>query len=140
MRLSATVSLSVLALLAAGMWLSGTRTPDSRMANATESGIEQNQSDVQPGMRVYIDPVTGEFVNGPVEKSPVDLPEQLKSALSTSAEGLKVEPAPGGGIMVNLQGRFQHASIATIDAQGNVTSECETGEAAAAALDAEGEE
>ena len=48
----------------------------------------------------------------------------LGDAASTSSEGLVIEKStvPGGGIMVNLQGRFQNAMVMTIDANGNATT------------------
>jgi hypothetical protein len=47
-------------------------------------------------------------------------------ALSTSAEGLVAEPSPvpGGGMMIDLQGRFQNAATATVDDSGQATVDC----------------
>ncbi len=62
-----------------------------------------------------------------------DLREGLGAALSTSFEGLVEEKSPvaGGGVMVNLQGRFQNALTIEQDADGNVTgAPCITGTAA----------
>jgi len=52
------------------------------------------------------------------------LREGLGDALSTSSVGLVEEksPVPGGGTMVNLQGRFQNAMTIESDADGNVIS------------------
>jgi hypothetical protein len=53
-----------------------------------------------------------------------DVQTVLGDAVSQSSEGLVQEKiqAPGGGYMVNLQGRFQNAMTMTVDAQGNVVS------------------
>ena len=59
-----------------------------------------------------------------------DLRAGLGDALSTSSEGLVEEksPVPGGGTMVNLQGRFQNAMTIEQGAKGNVISApCITG-------------
>ena len=50
----------------------------------------------------------------------------LGDALSTSTEGLVIEKSkvPGGGEMVNLQGRFQNAMIITVDDDGNISAPC----------------
>jgi hypothetical protein len=50
----------------------------------------------------------------------------LGEAASTSSDGLVVEKikAPGGGHMVNLQGRFQNAMTMSIDANGNTSAPC----------------
>lgn len=70
------------------------------------------------GMRVYIDPVTGEFAEPPAGAA-----HAPSAASSTSDAGL-VEipsPVPGGGVMVDLQGRFRRPLVATIDADGKMT-------------------
>ena len=76
------------------------------------------------GMRLYVDPDTGEFVETPSEASAVETAQDEMGQFSTSTAGLFEEEAPGGGIMVNLQGRFQQAYIATIDESGNLSAGC----------------
>jgi hypothetical protein len=51
----------------------------------------------------------------------LQLSPQLQNALSTSHDGLVEVPSPlpGGGIRVDLQGRFQNPLFVTIDADGN---------------------
>jgi hypothetical protein len=73
-------------------------------------------------MRIYRDPVTGEVGEPPAE-APAQGPLPPDEALSTSSEGLveTLSPAPGGGVMVDLQGRFRSPLIATRDAEGKVT-------------------
>ena len=55
-----------------------------------------------------------------------DVETILGDAISTSSEGLVVETSkvPGGGRMVNLQGRFQSAMTMSIDANGNTSAPC----------------
>jgi hypothetical protein len=50
----------------------------------------------------------------------------LGDAASQSQEGLVEEKSPveGGGIMVNLQGRFQNAMTMSVDANGQVSAPC----------------
>jgi hypothetical protein len=57
----------------------------------------------------------------------------LSNALSTSDEGLKIVPSTveGGGIMVNLQGRFQHSMAVVTDENGKPVGACVTDPAAA---------
>ena len=61
---------------------------------------------------VYVDPVSGQFGEPP----PAFLSEILssESAFTSSGEGLVVtlSPVPGGGKMIDLQGRFQNAMTA----------------------------
>jgi hypothetical protein len=50
----------------------------------------------------------------------------LGAAASQSSAGLVEMPSPvsGGGVMVNLEGRFQQAMTMTIDADGKVSAPC----------------
>ena len=77
------------------------------------------------GMIVQIDPNTG----GAVDLLPgtANTLAQAQS-FNTSTEGLVEVPSavPGGGYMVDLQGRFQHSLTVTIDANGAHFSSCTT--------------
>ena len=68
------------------------------------------------GLRVYIDPLTGEFGVPPQLEAP------YAHAYSTSQEGLveTPSPVPGGGVMVDLQGRFLSPLTATVGADGKI--------------------
>ena len=74
------------------------------------------------GMKVFIDPQSGNILSEPVPGAePLELTPQELNARSTSDQNL-VEvpsPVPGGGVGVNLQGRFQSPLIGTIDANGH---------------------
>jgi hypothetical protein len=63
---------------------------------------------------IYIDPQTGERTAPPANPNK-SLDADTLRALSTSHEGLVIEdsPVPGGGKVVNLQGRFGHALFVT---------------------------
>jgi hypothetical protein len=68
------------------------------------------------GMRAYVDPRTGALVpTPPAGQTPPPTP-----AFSRSAAGLVERPAPGGGVMVDLQGRFQSPLVATVGPDGRV--------------------
>ena len=80
----------------------------------------------QSGMMVYIDRETGKIIakppsgsslNSADENSSADLEmsiEELQS-ISTSHEGLYEVPLDNGGYMVNLQGRFRHTTVVSLD-------------------------
>jgi hypothetical protein len=78
----------------------------------------------QSGMRAYVDPQTGK-VGAPPPDQAAPLPSAAEQdASSTSSEGLVVVPAPGGGEMVDLQGRFQTSITATLKPDGTVQTDC----------------
>jgi hypothetical protein len=74
---------------------------------------------------------SGQLIEEPVAGVAKEFEAALAQSINTSSEGL-VEvgsPVAGGGTMVNLQGRFQSASAATIDASGKLTVPCLANEA-----------
>ncbi len=83
-----------------------------------------------PGMRVYIDPETGQFGVPPPEAAPPEAgPEaalQLQS-LSTPSEELVEVPGTtdAGGFTVELNGQFQMDLTVTPDADGKISIRCE---------------
>ena len=68
------------------------------------------------GMRAYADPRTGALLPGP----PPGRTVQPSAAFSRSSAGLVETRSPGGGVMVDLQGRFQSPLVATVGADGQV--------------------
>ncbi len=73
-----------------------------------------------PGLRAYVDPVTGEFGVPPSWAARRVEALAPGPAYSTSHEGLveTPSPVPGGGVMVDLQGRFRNPMTAMLDADG----------------------
>ncbi len=76
------------------------------------------------GMRLYVDPDTGEFLETPSEPISLELAQDGLSPYSTSVEGLVEVDAPGGGKMVYLRGRFRMAYTVTVDESGVVHAGC----------------
>ena len=69
---------------------------------------------VQGGMTVHIDPNTGKFLSELTPDSePLTISPEIQNAMSTSSEGLteQVNPVKGGGVIMDLQGRFQSPLI-----------------------------
>ena len=76
------------------------------------------------GMVIYIDPQTGAILKESAPGTvPLQLTPELQNALSTSDQGLVESPISvhGGGVKVDLQGRFRSPLFATTDANGKVT-------------------
>jgi hypothetical protein len=75
------------------------------------------------GMIIHIDPQTGELRKTPAPGAvPLQLSPQERNAFSTSHQGLVQVPSsvPGGGVKLDLQGRFQSPLVVTIDPDGKV--------------------
>jgi hypothetical protein len=99
-----------------------TQVPSSAPLVAEHDGQPVGAIEGASGMKIHRDPVTGELGAPPAEApDQVSLPPD--DALSTSSEGLMETPSPvpGGGSMVDLQGRFRSPLIATQDAEGKIT-------------------
>ncbi len=121
MRMRKRVGVTVLLLgviAATVVVLSPGETKDS---NALAVG----STDVSPvgtsAMRAYIDPETGQLTTGiePVE-SVIELNPELENALRQDSEGLVPEYRANGTVALNLQGRFQSASVVRIGEDGKV--------------------
>jgi hypothetical protein len=73
------------------------------------------------GMIVYIDPQTGEILPEPAPGAqPLRLSPADQNAFSTSHVGLVQVPGsvPGGGVRLDLRGRFQNPFIAVVGEEG----------------------
>ena len=80
---------------------------------------------IAPGtaaMRVAIDPETGEFV--PAVDKAADV--QLQQLLRRDSDGLVEVVHPDGSVSIDLEGRFMNASLARIDADGELETICTT--------------
>lgn len=107
--------------------LSGAPGSRSSMTATTAADAEKDTQGTGAEMRVYIDPVTGEFTSPPPnDPTFTKLPKSITDATRTSHEGLVVEENPRGGVVVNVRGRFMHMQTATIDEDGKLASECDT--------------
>ncbi len=75
------------------------------------------------GMWIYVNPETGEVEAPPPTMALFPLSQAEKNAMSTSDDGLVEEPSSvtGGGVMVNLEGRFRSPLAATRDGDGKIT-------------------
>jgi hypothetical protein len=78
----------------------------------------------QAGQRIYIDPTTGRFIEPPPDVLAAEAlaaqADPLNFEMSTSDVGLVEAPLAGGGSMVDLQGRFRSALVATVGSDGKL--------------------
>jgi hypothetical protein len=90
------------------------------------------------GMRVYRDPKTGRLGPPPAGVQPPGLSVAEQQMLNRSDAGLQPRALPGGGVAVDLQGRYQSMAVATVGVDGQAAVNCAlTPEQARAALQAE---
>jgi hypothetical protein len=96
----------------------------------TTVGEKQGEKIIHPqegaaGMRVYVNPNTGEIMQPPVGAPAAETTQSLEKAFSTSSEGLVETPSsvPGGGVILDLQGRFRSPLVATQGADGKISIE-----------------
>lgn len=92
-----------------------TKPATKQTDNNNTQGLEQK------GMNVYIDPQTGEFISEPKQgQNALKITPEMQNATSTSSEGLVEEKSavPGGGVMIDLKGRFQSPLIITQNPAG----------------------
>ncbi|HVF34007.1 MAG TPA: hypothetical protein VND91_01640 [Candidatus Saccharimonadia bacterium] len=117
-RLSSLAPRCVVAVLLALVFL-----PAAVMAAETEKGSPSDRPErTDPpshaaGTRIYVDPETGQRTSRPSEAA-LRAGNAARPEFSQSSEGLVERPAPGGGVIVDLQGRFQSSSQVRIDAAG----------------------
>lgn len=93
------------AIVSIGLALAG------RLANAGDA----SSTPATPGMRVYVDPETGQ----PTAPPPDAAVEAAPLAQQRSGEGLVEEPLPGGGVKVDLQGRFRTPLVVKVAPDGS---------------------
>lgn len=98
-----------------------TETSPGAVPVAGNDGIEMAPG--HAGMRVSIDPDTGEL-GMPTPEQQKAMDDDLREMLSRSADGLQPEVLPDGSVRVDLQGRFQSVSVASIDAAGQLHTGC----------------
>jgi len=94
---------------------------------ATQTTSEFSMPAGSAGQVLSLDSVTGK--PRAAQATSGNLAGMLGDAVSTSSEGLveAKNPVAAGGYKMDLQGRFQNAVTATVDANGNLTAPCVSG-------------
>jgi len=127
MKKSAPLALAGAAVAVALAWvlIAGEGSSSRTARHDAPTGVSKaGASDA--GFVVHVDPSTGAFTASSPQAVRVDVDRVLQNALSTSSEGLVevANPVPGGGVMVDLRGRFQNAMVATVDESGGLGATC----------------
>jgi hypothetical protein len=72
----------------------------------------------RPSMRAYVDPATGNLV---AEPPPGAAAPAAAAEAGRASQGLIEEPVPGGGVKVDLKGRFKSPLVATVRPDGSLS-------------------
>jgi hypothetical protein len=96
------------------------QTPSGTVPDAVDTS--NDASVITAGMRIYLDPQTGEVATPPpavAAQSQKQSLQTVKPAVTELYETLS--PTPGGGFMVELKDQFHSPVTATVDADGKVS-------------------
>ncbi len=126
----------LLPVFALGLWVFAIQPAAADEPHQAQAGkSRQNCAEPAPpaaprgsaGLRAYVDPQTGELTTPPEGRRPDRVPPP-RPEFSTSSEGLVeiVDPVPGRGVTVDLQGRFRSLLTATVGPDGKATIRHET--------------
>lgn len=109
------------AMLAQPTFAADGASPEPGPPAAPAANAAQSSPAPEAGMKIYVDPRTGAILSEPAPgTAPLELSPAERNAFSTSSEGLVQVPnlVPGGGIKLDLQGRFQSPIVGTAGSGG----------------------
>ena len=117
--------LMAVCLLVAAPGTAAEPDPQAQPAEASTPATQAAPVAAAPaaGMLAFRDPVTGQLRPPTADELDAIRP-QLEALFNQSSEGLEQIEMPDGSVMVDLQGRFASAVVATVAADGTVTTEC----------------
>ena len=93
-------------------------SPDSSTQSSTTAAVQSNHENFTAGMRVYMDPETGEITSGPQPVAELD--PEMANALRHDDTGLAVETHPNGAKSLDLDGRYADVVVVRIDENGKM--------------------
>ncbi len=95
---------------------------ESSAAEVTTASAEEPPA-LRAGRVVHVDPRTGrKIAPSPAQRAAGQA--HLGSLINRSTAGLIETASPTSGVMVNLQGRFRHATVLTVSEAGDIASQC----------------
>lgn len=103
-------------------WVPGAHAGDQKSESAPAPAVTAPQGEV--GMRAYVDPQSGQLVSEPVTDEQRRQATEVDPAFSQDSSDLEVVHLPDGSTMMDLQGRFQQATVASVQSDGRLTTYC----------------
>jgi len=96
-------------------------TATSWVASTPRSSDRQQPAAGAAGMKVYLDPETGELQAGPAAAAQNELDVDTQNAVRRDTEGLTLVRHANGAVSMDLQGRYQSVATIRIDENGVAT-------------------
>jgi len=110
------VTVAVFFLAGATLQSCSNPSTDTGQTSSQTSGVT-----TRPGLKAYKDPVTGKFGPPPAGVQSSLSSAAVKNRRSTTSVMKEVpSPVTGGGMMMDLKGRFRKSLMATKDAEGRI--------------------
>lgn len=119
------LALTILALAIAVVLVRGFGEGPAPVAQTNDVATQQFETPAGAGMRVAIDPATGELLE-PTADVLAAMPQDLGAALEAPTADPEQVNLVGGGVMVRLNGQFRNYATAQIDDNGNIVAPCVT--------------
>jgi hypothetical protein len=116
---AATMAMPVAVASAAEQEHSEVRAPKAVGSECGELSVTSDDD-----MTVVVDPETGQIVARKARREDSMLSVSLANALSRSTDGLRVFELSNGGGGIHLDGRFQHALVVRMRADGTFETVC----------------
>jgi len=92
-----------------------------RSTQSTTTATVQSNDNSTAGMRVYLDPETGEVTGTPPASAVIELDAEMQYTLRHDDEGLVMVKHANGATSLDLQGRYGDVSVVRIDENGKAT-------------------
>lgn len=119
-RVGITIFLLLVVAATTAILSSGSSTESNALAVKQTSGSTAGEA----GLRVHLDPETGDVVESPEADAVFVLDPELENAISKDYSDLPTIVHADGSASIDLQGRGQEASLVSIDANGNKKIVC----------------
>lgn len=94
-------------------------SPAHTFDSAVQSTFASNPNTNADGMRIYLDPETGDVTSTPTGEAATQLDPETANLLRHDSEGLQEVAIPGGGYFLDTDGRYGDVVVLRVDANGS---------------------
>ncbi len=93
-------------------------SPAHTFDSAVQSTFASNPNANADGMKIYLDPETGDVTSTPTGEAATQLDPEMANLLRHDSEGLQEVAMPNGGYFLNTDGRYGDVVVLRVDANG----------------------